>query len=63
MDSKYFLLISLDSDVFEAPELKLTTFDTYSELWQYLQDVLFLYRVRWYQIYWGDTLIMQRTLK
>lgn len=63
MDSKYFLLLSLDSDVFEAPDLKLYPFETYSDLWQFLQDTLFLESVRWYQIYWGDTLIMQRTLK
>ena len=63
MDSKYFLLLSLDSDVFEVPDLKLYPFDTYSDLWQFLQDTLFLESVRWYQIYWGDTLIMQRTLK
>lgn len=60
MDSKYFLLISRNSDQYETPELVLRGYDTYSELWHELQDALFLDDIRWYQIYWGDTLIMQR---
>ena len=60
MDAKYFLLISLETDNFEAPELKLFEFDTYSELWQHLQDILFMNQIRWYQIYWGDNLMQKR---
>lgn len=60
MDSKYFLLISRDSDQFDTPELILRDYDSYSTLWQDLQDALFLDDIRWYQIYWGDSLIMQR---
>lgn len=62
MDSKYYLLISRDTDQFEAPELVLKGYDSYSELWQELQDALFLDDIRWYQIYWGDTLITQRII-
>ena len=62
MDSKYYLLISRDTDQFEDPELVLKGYDTYSDLWQELQDALFLDDIRWYQIYWGDTLITQRIL-
>lgn len=61
MDAKYYLLICT-SDRFEAPELKLYPFDQYSALWQYLQDLLFLHDIKWYQIFWGDTLIMQRNV-
>ena len=61
MDSKYYLLICTN-DNFEAPELQLYPFDQYSALWQYLQDLLFLHDIKWYQIYWGETLIMQRTV-
>lgn len=63
MDSNYFLLISRDTYIHEAPELVLKSYDTYSELWQELQDALFLDPIRWYQIFWGDTLIMQRMLR
>ncbi len=58
MDSCYYLLISTGE--IGAEELELHSFDSYSELWQYLQDRLFLDRLKWYQIFWGDTLIMQR---
>lgn len=61
MDSKYFLLIA--SGEIGEESLKLTSYDSYSELWQYLQDRLFLDSPKWYQIYWGDTLIMQRVLR
>lgn len=60
MDSKYFLLIAT-GEIGEE-ELQLTSYETYSELWHYLQDRLFLDRLKWYQIYWGDTLIMQKVL-
>ena len=63
MDASYFLLISRDTSTFEAPVLDLYEFKTYSELWQYLQDELFQNEVRWYQIYWGDTLMMQKLIK
>ena len=61
MDAKYYLLVCTN-DRFEAPELQLHPFDQYSALWQYLQDLLFLHDIKWYQIYWGDTLIMQRNV-
>lgn len=60
MDSCYYVLLSTGND--GAEELELHSFDNYSLLWQYLQDRLFLDRIKWYQIYWGDTLIMQRVL-
>lgn len=63
MDSKYFLLISRDTDIPETPELVLKSYETYSALWQELQDALFLDPIRWYQIFWGDTLIMQRFVR
>lgn len=63
MDASYFLLISLDREVFEVPELELYRFDQYSDLWQFLQDELFQNEIRWYQIYWGDTLMMQKLIK
>ncbi len=56
MDACYYLLLSL------GETLELHNFDTYTELWQYLQDRLFLDRPRWYQIYWGDSLILQKML-
>lgn len=61
MDANYFLLISTGE--IGAEELELHSFETYSQLWQYLQDRLFLDRIKWYQIYWGDTRIMQRVLR
>lgn len=61
MDAKYFLLYS-KSEYWDTPELHLFSFDQYSELWQYLQDLLFLEDLNWYQIFWGDTLIMQRNV-
>lgn len=61
MDAQYYLLICTNKH-FEAPELKLYPFDQYSALWQFLQDLLFLNDIKWYQIYWGETLIMQRTV-
>lgn len=61
MDAKYYLLICT-SDDFTTPELQLYPFDQYSALWQYLQDLLFLNDIKWYQIYWGETMIMQRTV-
>jgi hypothetical protein len=60
MDASYFLLLATGEIGEEA--LELHPFDSYSELWQYLQDRLFLDRIKWYQIFWGDTLIMQRVL-
>lgn len=60
MDSCYYVLLSTGNDGVE--ELELHSFNDYSSLWQYLQDRLFLDRIKWYQIYWGDTLIMQRVL-
>lgn len=63
MDASYFLLISLDTATFEAPELELYRFEQYSDLWQFLQDELFQNEIRWYQIYWGDTLMMQKLIK
>ena len=60
MDASYFLLLATD-EIGEVA-LELQKFDSYTELWQYLQDRLFLDRLKWYQIYWGDTLIMQRIL-
>lgn len=62
MDAKYYLLICTDEH-FEAPELQLIPFDQYSALWQYLQDLLFLNEIKWYQIFWGETLIMQRNVR
>ena len=59
MDAKYYLLICT-SDDFTTPELQLHPYDQYSALWQDLQDLLFLHDIKWYQIFWGDTLIMQR---
>lgn len=56
MDACYYLLLSL------GETLELHNFDTYTELWQYLQDRLFLDRPHWYQIYWGDSLILQKML-
>lgn len=61
MDAKYYLLICTNEHI-EAPELQLYPFDSYSALWQYLQDLLFLNDIKWYQIYWGETLIMQRNV-
>lgn len=61
MDANYFLLIATGE--IGAEELELNKFDTYSQLWQYLQDRLFMDRIKWYQVYWGDTLIMQRVLR
>lgn len=61
MDACYYLLICTNEH-FEAPKLELYPFDQYSELFQYLQDRLFLTDIKWYQIYWGETLIMQRTV-
>lgn len=63
MDSKYYLLLSLNTDDFEAPMLDLYEFDQYSQVWEKLQDELFFNRVRWYQIYWGDTLMMQKLVR
>ena len=63
MDASYFLLISLDTASFEVPELELYRFEQYSDLWQFLQDELFQNEIRWYQIYWGDTLMMQKLIK
>ena len=56
MDACYYLLLSL------GETLELHNFDTYTQLWQYLQDRLFMDRPRWYQIYWGDSLILQTLL-
>lgn len=61
MDAKYYVLLAL-GDIGEE-RLELKGFDSYSELWHYLQDRLFLDRIKWYQIYWGDTLMAQRVLK
>lgn len=61
MDSKYFLLIA--SGEIGEEELQLTSYDSYSDLWQFLQDRLFLDAIKWYQIFWGDTLITQRVLR
>ena len=61
MDANYFLLIAT-GEIGEE-ELELNKFETYSQLWQYLQDRLFMDRIKWYQVYWGDTLIMQRVLR
>ena len=61
MDSDYFLLYSKNTEAYGAPELVLKRYVTYSSLWQALQDILFLEDIKWYQIFWGDTLIMQRT--
>lgn len=63
MDSNYFLLVSKDTETFEAPALELSEFETYADLWQYLQDLLFYNEVRWYQIFYGDTLMMQKLVK
>lgn len=63
MDCKYFLLVSKDTDQFETPVLDLYEFDGYSELWQFLNDLLFMNEVRWYQIFYGDTLMMQKLVK
>ena len=60
MESCYYLLLCTDDTT--APELELHPFNTYSELWQYLQDRLFLDRLKWYKIYWGDTQILSRVL-
>lgn len=60
MDSKYYLLLSLNTEDFETPMLDLYEFDQYSQVWEKLQDELFYNRVRWYQIFWGDTLMMQK---
>lgn len=63
MDAKYYLLISRNTDNFETPMLDLYEFDTYSQLWQHLQNELFQNYVRWYEIYWGDTLMMQKLVR
>ena len=63
MDANYYLLLSRDTDDFEVPVLDLYEFETYAELWEVLQDELFLNHIRWYQIYWGDTLMMQKLIK
>lgn len=60
MDAKYYLLLSVNTEDFETPMLDLYEFDQYSQVWEKLQDELFYNRVRWYQIYWGDTLMMQK---
>lgn len=58
MDSKYYLLIS--TGIFGEEALELHSFEIYSELWQYLQDRLFYREIKWYQIFWGDVLMMQK---
>lgn len=63
LDANYYLLISRNTDNFETPILDLYEFDTYSQLWQHLQNELFQNYVRWYQIYWGDTLMMQKLVR
>lgn len=63
MDCKYFLLVSKDTEQFETPVLDLYEFDGYSELWHYLNDLLFMNEVRWYQIFYGDTLMLQKLVK
>lgn len=63
MDANYYLLISRNTDNFDTPILDLYEFDTYSQLWQHLQNELFQNYVRWYQIYWGDTLMMQKLVR
>lgn len=60
MDSKYYVLLATGDTGEEA--LELHPFDDYSSLWHYLTDRLFLYRIKWYQIYWGDVLMVQRVL-
>lgn len=61
MDAKYYVLLAL-GDIGEE-RLELKPFDSYSDLWHYLQDRLFMDDIKWYQIYWGDTLMAQRVLK
>jgi hypothetical protein len=63
MDAKYYLLISQDTDQFEAPALALYEFDQYSDLWHFLEDLLWMEDIRWYQIFWGDTLMMQKMVR
>lgn len=63
MDCNYYLLLSLETDNFDTPMLELFNFDTYSALWQYLQDTMFMEDIRWYQIYWGETLMMQKRVR
>lgn len=60
MDADYYVLLSTGDVI--APALELHKFTDYSSLWQYLQDRLFMDRIAWYQIYYGDVLIMQRVL-
>lgn len=60
MDARYYVLLATGDIGEEA--LELYPFDTYSELWHYLQDRLFMDRIKWYQIYWGDVLMIQRVL-
>ena len=60
MDAKYYLLLSTGDII--TPEIELHPFDDYSVLCQYLQDRLFMDRIGWYQIYWGDVLMQQKVL-
>ena len=61
MGAKYYVLLALGEIGEEY--LELHPFDSYSELWHYLKDRLFMDSIKWYQIYWGDTLMTQRILK